>query len=122
MEIGTVSMEMTKLTHCAKVSESYCKYLAKLMTSRIVSTTDKCLAPYYGGCDYTRVCLTSEFDVNCGNCLPGFATNPADIGGPCLSKRSYGGPLLQFWQFRLAVEFDSLLSVPHFYSLLADPS
>ena len=95
------------------------------MTCRIVSTTDKCLTPYYGGCDYTRVCITSEFDVNCGNCLPGFATNPADISGPCLSKTSYGGPLVQFWQFcglQLAVVFDSLASVPHSFSLLADPS
>ena len=33
---------------------------------------DKCLLPYYGGCSYTRICVTSEFDVNCRNCFPGF--------------------------------------------------
>ena len=33
---------------------------------------DKCLIPYYGGCPTSRECITSEFDVNCGNCLPGF--------------------------------------------------
>ena len=47
---------------------------------------DKCLLPYYGGCPYSRECVTSEFAVNCGPCLPGFAPNPSDRGGICLSK------------------------------------
>ena len=46
---------------------------------------DKCLLPYYGGCSYTRPCLSSEFDVGCGPCLPGLAeANP--VVSDCLSK------------------------------------
>ena len=33
---------------------------------------DKCLAPYYGGCDYTRECQSSRLEVNCGPCLENF--------------------------------------------------
>ena len=33
---------------------------------------DKCLAPYYGGCDTTRGCVSSRDGVFCGGCLPGF--------------------------------------------------
>ena len=33
---------------------------------------DKCLAPYYGGCDTIRECVNSRNNVSCGGCLPGF--------------------------------------------------
>ncbi|CAI8032806.1 hypothetical protein GBAR_LOCUS18527, partial [Geodia barretti] len=37
---------------------------------------NKCLLPYYGGCNYTQNCQTTEFDVGCRVCLPGFVDNP----------------------------------------------
>ena len=37
----------------------------------ILHFADKCRLPYYGDCDYTRECVTTEFGQNCGNCLPG---------------------------------------------------
>jgi hypothetical protein len=50
---------------------------------------DKCLIPYYGGCNYTQNCTTSEFDVGCRVCLRGFVDNPLFGTGipserPCL--------------------------------------
>lgn len=51
-----------------------------------IPSSDKCLLPYYGGCPYTRTCIASAIDVNCGVCLPGFFVNPSDSGGECLSK------------------------------------
>lgn len=47
---------------------------------------DKCLLPYYGGCPLTRECVTSEFDINCGACLPGYAIDRFDPFGECLRK------------------------------------
>lgn len=32
---------------------------------------DKCIGPYYGGCDHTRECLNARDSVNCSACLPG---------------------------------------------------
>ena len=50
--------------------------------------TDKCRLPYYGGCPYTRECITSEFDVNCGACLSGFIQDPNNntAFAPCIRK------------------------------------
>ena len=39
---------------------------------------DKCLAPYYGGCDYTKECMNSRYSVSCGGCLPGFVEIPGE--------------------------------------------
>lgn len=43
-------------------------------------STDKCLAPYYGGCDPTRECLNSRNGVSCGDCLPGYVDIPGESG------------------------------------------
>ena len=49
---------------------------------------DKCRLPYYGGCEFTRECISTEFDQTCGLCLPGltpdFSGDPAF--GPCIRK------------------------------------
>ena len=46
---------------------------------------DKCYLPYYGGCSYTRLCITSDHSVSCGDCLPGLAE--ADpITNDCIGK------------------------------------
>lgn len=50
------------------------------------SVLDKCLLPYYGGCDLTRKCMSHRFYVRCGGCLEGFVPNPDDHKGPCLRK------------------------------------
>ena len=56
-----------------------------------VSHTDKCRVPYYGGCSFTRECITSEADVNCGDCLPGFMEDPTNTtaGADCIRKGLY---------------------------------
>lgn len=45
---------------------------------------DKCLAPYYGSCSTTRMCINSRNGVNCGDCFPGLV----DVAGQasCGSK------------------------------------
>ena len=35
--------------------------------------TDKCLLPYYGSCSFTRECESTDLDVNCRFCRPGWA-------------------------------------------------
>ena len=40
---------------------------------------DKCMLPYYGGCDYTESCISTTFDVNCGDCLPGYFRHPGEF-------------------------------------------
>ena len=50
------------------------------------SLVDKCLAPHYGACPLTRECISSDFMVECGQCLPGFAVNPVNTSGDCLGK------------------------------------
>ena len=57
----------------------FCFALVNLMT-------DKCLLPYYGGCDLTRKCMSHRFGVRCGGCLEGFIIDPDDSRGPCLRK------------------------------------
>ena len=49
-------------------------------------TTDKCLLPYYGGCSYSRECQTATFQASCGDCLPGFVSDPNNLGGDCLGE------------------------------------
>ncbi len=46
------------------------------VSSLFFSHLDKCRLPYYGGCDYTRICSSSVFDANCGSCLPGYFELP----------------------------------------------
>jgi hypothetical protein len=45
---------------------------------------NKCRLPYYGGCPFTRQCLTSALDVGCTDCLTGFVPDPANPGAACL--------------------------------------
>ncbi len=49
---------------------------------------DKCSLPYYGGCQFTRLCFSDEGDtVICGQCLAGFITNTiTSNAGPCPGK------------------------------------
>ena len=42
----------------------------KFVLFKFFISADKCLLPYYGGCDYTRECETSRLQVTCGDCLP----------------------------------------------------
>lgn len=50
---------------------------------------DKCLAPYYGSCDESRLCENSRFGVNCGGC---FDTSMVDIvGQSACGSKSYLG-------------------------------
>ena len=41
----------------------------------LLSTADKCLGPYSGGCPSNMVCKTTEFDVGC-ECFLGFIPDP----------------------------------------------
>lgn len=52
----------------------------------VIVATDKCRFPYYGGCPFTRECLTSALDVGCPRCLSGFVDDPTDPGGACLRE------------------------------------
>ena len=54
----------------------------------ILSATDKCRLPYYGGCPFTRECLSSALDVGCPSCLFGFVEDPVNPGGECLRELS----------------------------------
>ena len=63
----TTALCESQLQTSLSLSLSYCFSLC---------STDKCRLPYYGGCPYTRECITSEFDVNCGACLSGFIPDP----------------------------------------------
>ena len=54
----------------------------------VLSATDKCRLPYYGGCPFTRECLSSALDVGCPSCLFGFVEDPANPGGECLRELS----------------------------------
>lgn len=51
-------------------------------------STDKCRLPYYGGCVFTRECLSGALDVGCPRCLNGFVENPSDPSGECLGEFS----------------------------------
>ena len=51
--------------------------------------TDKCKAPYYGGCAHTRECTSMLEGATCGNCLPGYARDPRNYTiGECLGTSS----------------------------------
>ena len=94
-------------TLCESEFISYEQAINTLILLPLYLTTDKCLIPYYGGCSYTRECITSEFDVNCGGCLPGFVENPANTAGDCLGE--YGTIIPDYLQNK---EYVVLLSVP----------
>ena len=59
-------------------------YYSSTLLCFVVLLADKCLLPFYGGCDLTRACLNSRSGVICGDCLPGFIEVGA--GDPCLRK------------------------------------
>ena len=40
--------------------------------------------PYYGGCPYTRECISSKTGVSCGDCLPGLLHHI--ISGECIGS------------------------------------
>ena len=65
------------------ILENVLFYITLLCIS--IWNADKCLLPYYGGCPYSRQCITSKFTVYCDDCLFGFAEDPTNIGA-CLSK------------------------------------
>lgn len=71
--------ETTSLCESKTFYNSYC-----IDNSHILSHTDKCRLPYYGGCPKTRECITSEFDVNCGFCLLGYMEDPDMPERDCL--------------------------------------
>ena len=56
------------------------------MCDMTLHLTDKCLAPYYGGCDYTKECMNSRYSVSCGGCLPGFVEIPGETSCSSESK------------------------------------
>ena len=56
-------------------------YLSKSM----FMLTDKCKAPYYGGCAHTRECESTPEEATCRNCRPGYARDPRNYTiGECL--------------------------------------
>ena len=57
-----------------------------MVTTVYVFATDKCRLPFYGGCPFTRVCLSSALDVGCPSCISGFVEDPANPGGACLRE------------------------------------
>ena len=61
---------------CIKINEVYC------------FLTDKCRGSYYGGCPITRMCNSLSDGVTCGECFPGYVTNPNSPTGDCLRKSS----------------------------------
>ena len=87
MVLITVVMVMMRLLLFAKVSSSTLSDNHPTAINYLCHS-DKCLAPYYGSCSFTRVCEVTDLDVNCGLCRPGFARNPAAIFGDCIGKLS----------------------------------
>lgn len=69
-----------------QVEGSRMHYHVLIVYNRVTVATDKCKFPYYGGCPFTRECLTSALDVGCPRCLPGFVDDPANPGGACLRE------------------------------------
>ncbi len=70
-------------------SEFYCPKLMSRVYKLLMYIhfiADKCLFPYYGGCPYSRKCVFTDLDLNCGLCRPGWARNPAAPLGECLGK------------------------------------
>ena len=68
------------------------------MSILLLNFADKCRLPYYGGCDFTRECVTTTFGQNCGSCLPGLTPDLSGdpIAGPCIRKY-YNNRLYTVW-------------------------
>ena len=63
-------------------------YIHYIASSQIICfvLADKCRLPNYGGCPYTRECVSSALNAGCTRCLTGFVEHPFNIGGECLRE------------------------------------
>ena len=87
MVTETVLKGMMKLVFYVKVSHANTQTITQELTwcYCTFSATDKCRLPHYGGCPFTRVCLSSAYEVRCSTCVSGFVEDPADPHGECLN-------------------------------------
>ena len=72
-------------SYMAVIDKLHAKLL-KFVDNVMFLSTDKCRGNYYGGCPITRMCNSSASGVTCGECFPGYVTNPNSPTGDCLRK------------------------------------